>query len=281
MTASRIELTELMALAHPLEVEAGHSDPPPSVDNPFVAMHQMCFVARLETRRQEEELRSLSLQPGATAEHLLVLCDGCLRRVKKGMEAIIVSLCGLLGTPYRYAGGIDLEASLAVRRAYTLFLQADGEVRDDDSQSLVRQIRTVGTRIAILVGKKAYPSMRLKDRLMFRSLQARIIAWLADENQRIAVGKEILSDFDAAASMLRMINHRSELRQHDAGCLDLALKQLSTGQAPSAVATTLAPVLGLDANIDRLLSSGFNIEVSQLIDLLTQILRSMTGVKWT
>ncbi|MEM6794433.1 MAG: hypothetical protein AAF725_10665, partial [Acidobacteriota bacterium] len=116
----------------------------------------------------------------------------------------------------------DIKDSLETRRLYGQFRRAihrPGEPQDLDE--VTAQLRGAAHRIAILRDRKIYPFLRIYDRVPIRRLQKRIQAWLEEAwdpavaAERERQGRQLLSDLVSFAELLKQINNREDLREHD------------------------------------------------------------------
>lgn len=251
-------------------VEAGGASPLQGVED-------VAFLVQLELRQRGERLERLGLlgrrrTPPPTplgaalptpepqsALNVLGECDSVLRRVRKGLGAIDLAIARFSGTEAQLDFSRELDDALRARESYAKFrerLLASGEsVRD-----LRGRMRAAGTQIAVLVGSAAYPLLRVRDRLQLREIQDRILSWLRTEDHDPTAGERVWQDLVSFVEMLRQINRRQELVEHDAGRVVALLPEVERcareGRllGPSEVAG-LASLRGADDALDDLISA--------------------------
>ncbi len=268
---ARLALCRLLdALA---ERPADHLGSPHPVD-------EMCFIARMDISRLSQQLAGLmERQHAANRDQLLLACDHHARRVRKGLEAVSWALSEKLDLSFERLTGTDLVASLAVRREYARLYHQEERPLPDSPEELLARVRSVGNRLSKLMGSSAYGMMRLKDRLMFRELRSRILTWLGSESSSFELGTQLLSDFETATKMLRQINLRAELREHDRLRLEAALTELQRGGAMTLVRKQLRAIYGLDSQLDELLNSPNPPQLQQLLEAVQLLLSTIRGVE--
>ena len=145
--------------------------------------------------------------------------DTGLRRVCKGLitiEAAVREYEGLEPTDRLWS---DIKDSLETRRLYGQFRRAmQRRAEPENLEDVTDHLRQAARRIAILRDRKIYPFLRVYDRVPIRRLQKRIEAWLeqADGPRRKEQdGRHLLSDLCSFAELLKQINNREDLREHD------------------------------------------------------------------
>lgn len=220
--------------------------------SPQIAIADRAFIAVTELRQHRQRLAAqrASMAP----QEIISCCGSALRAVKKCLYAVEPFLCNLENheplLPPRLA------TSLAVRRHYQklwTFALSFGEV---DERSIRRALRGAGTRIAILIGNDVYNLLREDDRFRLRDLQTRILGWLSSEEDPLAALR-IWQDFALFVEMLRQINLREELIEHDRTILQEEFTRLSSPQLrerASGEEGSLRSLIGLDDELDRLLA---------------------------
>lgn len=220
--------------------------------SPQIAIADRAFIAVTELRQHRQRLAAqrASMAP----QEIISCCGSALRAIKKCLYAVEPFLCKLEHhdplLPPRLA------TSLAVRRHYQklwTFALSCGEI---DERSIRRALRGAGTRIAILVGNDVYNLLREDDRFRLRDLQTRILGWLSSEEDPLAALR-IWQDFALFVEMLRQINLREELIEHDRAVLQEELTRrggASLQAEPPADRDALRSLIGLDDELDRLLT---------------------------
>ncbi len=225
----------------------------PIVRPPGAVIGDLAFIAIAELRQHQHRL-SLH-RPTLDAQDIISDCGSALRAIRKSIYALEPLLCELEGTPRLLPP--RLETSLQVRRQYHKlwsFAAAAGTV---DPATARAALRGAGTRIAMLTGCPVYPQLREDDRFRIRELQSRILLWLREGDDEL-VATRLWQDFALFVEMLRQVNLREELIQHDRERVRAALSKL-LGRGESAldeVRKDLVAVTGLDDALDELMASG-------------------------
>ncbi|MEW5737395.1 MAG: hypothetical protein AB1938_00630 [Myxococcota bacterium] len=208
----------------------------------------LAFMARVELRQRHGRL--VTHAPTGEAWEMVCDCGSALRRVRKSMGAIEFALCELECVPRRLRYDSELEVSLAVRRQYRKlwsFTAGQGEVGPVGARAA---LRGAGTLIAMLVGRDEYCQLREGDRLQLRALQRRILAWLGRGDAEPREGYRLWEDFSAFTSMLRLVNLRQELREHDLEALRIARRAWAGEGDRQGALAVLQRLVGLDDELD-------------------------------
>lgn len=214
----------------------------------------VAYMAQVELRQRAARLDGLAWDETTI---LIAECDGALRRVTKALCAIDRAMARASDTPAYLDFLSELELSLRVRRCYARFrsrvLAGGGEVTGPDD--VLAALRRTGTEIAVVVGLPLYPSLRLNDRLQLRGLQQRILAWIRTRD--LGVGLSIWRDVSAFVAILRHVDRRQELFEHDARVVLTAVESLARhGMITDRCFQELARLDGRDDDIDALLAEG-------------------------
>jgi hypothetical protein len=221
----------------------------------FAAIEQMAFMAQLELGQRAERLERVL--PNCDAATLLGECDSSLRRLRKSLNAVGLAISGALGVAPLAEYRSELESSLAIRRALKSFRVRVNKGGEPAPDKLRDRFRYISNQIEILVSWDIYSGMRVRDRLLLRGLQQRLLAWLNGANATPEAGMRIWGDLVACVEMFALVNRRQELVEHDAALFDASLDALSK-QAPElpvddALWRRLRAVEGLDLELDALI----------------------------
>lgn len=226
--------------------------------SPTAAIGDLAFVALTELRQHQHRLQAH--RPSLEKKEILSDCGSALRAIRKSLYALEPLLCEVEKTPRMLPP--RLGSSLEVRRQYHKlwsFAAATGAV---DASNVRTALRGAGTRIAILTGCEIYHLLREDDRFRIRELQERILCWLReiDENDERAatMAVQLWQDFALFVEMLRQVNLREELLDHDRKVLRAAVEELrKNGEASvNSVCEMLnspTGVVGVDDALDELL----------------------------
>jgi hypothetical protein len=224
----------------------------------FEAVEEIAAMAGVELRLREERLARCT--PAAGLAVVLGACDSAVRCVRKVTSAVDAAIAQAEGVAPRLDFTSEVESSLRVRRAYA---KVKKRVLNDGTPSageLYARFRHVGTTLAVLVGWDVYPCLRVRDRLMLRELQERVLAWLRSGAEASAEdGMRLWQDLTSCLEMLSLVNHRQELMQHDVAVLHQLLERFQRLAAASEVddaTLELAERLtGMDEEFDELLGA--------------------------
>ena len=234
------------------------------------AVQDVAFLVQLELRQRAERVAQLGL--GSTSLAVIGECESAVRRVTKGLGAIDQALSRAVGVPPRLDFASELQSSLMVRVAYAKF-RTRMLVLGQPAADLHARLRAAGTQIAILVGREAYPLLRVRDRLQLRDLQHRILAWLRLEERDDVEGERVWQDVATFVDMLTQVNRRQELVEHDARLVAELVRALADVEGPlgSGLAGRLRPLRGLDDELDSLLASREDLRAGALRPMLAAI----------
>lgn len=222
-----------------------------STRSPGAVIGDLAFMAVAELRQHHNRL--LGHRATQDAQEIISDCGCALRAIKKSLYALEPLLCAVEQRPRRLPP--RLGTSLQVRRQYHKlwsFAAATGHV---DPSTARAALRGAGTRIAMLTGAEVYNQLREDDRFRIRELQARILEWLRDGDDEV-IATRLWQDFALFVEMLRQVNLREELIEHDREVLREAVAALTArGEvAVPEVCQMLAMVIGLDDALDALVS---------------------------
>jgi len=215
------------------------------------AVGDIAFLAHLELQQRAERLARVRshARPLAIVEE----CDSALRRVRKALASADVAMARAGIGPPVLDFTSELECSLRVRRGCAKLRRRILAPGEPTPSTIVANLRSAGTAIAMMVGWDIYPAMRVRDRLQLRDLQRRILEWLRDERDPVG-GTRLWQDLVGFLRMLSQINRRQELLAHDAQALGrlVVLLRQGGGAAHEDVPPLLASLEGLDDELDDL-----------------------------
>lgn len=240
---------------------------------PVRAVEELAFLAQLELRQRWERLSRL--QSASHIAPLLTECDSSLRRIAKSLSALDATIAKSTHAPPTLDFRSELTASLQVRRAYGRF-RAETLARGDPPPDRLRaRLRLLGTQIAMLIGSDTYPLMRVRDRLILREFQQRLLHWLRGEHDATpASGFRIWTDFAVCMEMFSHVNRRQELREHDTAVIEAVLAHLRDDTSPklddSTVFDKVVSLQGLSPPLDELLGTAA-LDVGRIEDTLARL----------
>jgi hypothetical protein len=219
---------------------------------PLDALEQVAFMAQLELRQRTERLERVTL--GCEAATLLGECDSALRRLRKSLNAVGLTIARVLGVQPLSDYRSELESSLAVRRGLAGFRTRVTKGGEPSADKLRERFSHISNQIEILVSWDIYSGLRVGDRLLLRGLQQRLLAWLNTRNASPEAGMRLWQDVAACVEMFALVNRRQELVEHDAAFLSQGVAALGTQPIDAAVDATfwrdLRAIEGLDPELD-------------------------------
>lgn len=236
------------------------------------AVEEMAFMAQIELGQRSERLERGGLHWEAAA--LLGECDSSLRRLRKSLNAVGLTIARLLGVPPLAEYRSELESSLAIRRGLKSFRVRVNKGGDPPPNKLRERFRYIANQIEILVSWDIYSGMRVRDRLLLRSLQQRLLAWLNVMNAPADQGTRLWQDIAACVEMFALVNRRQELVEHDTQLLTKLANSLRA-QAPRApveaeLLRQLRAAEGLDLELDGLFDQQ-HLNVETLLTVLDRL----------
>jgi hypothetical protein len=238
-------------------------------------VEELAFMAQLELRQRFERLERVLPAHG----HVTMLdeCDSSLRRTRKAFRAVDAAIAKAESVAPLLDYTSELQQSLVVRRVYAKFRERALDGGEPTAERLKARFRAVGTLVAKLVGEDIYPELRVRDRLLLRDIQQRVLGWLREgEASKSSPGMRLWQDVAACIEMLSLVNRRQELVEHDAQQVHRACSALSGASDGAAlepaVWSGLSALMGIDAELDGLLSAAIRPTVGSLRPTLERLL---------
>jgi hypothetical protein len=216
-------------------------------------VQNLAFVARFGLRRRAAALAELAADAGKW--ELIDAASSALREIGKALGAVDLAVCQLEGLPEPCTFYVtELERSLSIRHAYRIFHHE--VARDVPGLDCSARLRRAANAIAKLVGRPVYPSMRVHDRFMLRTVQKKLHAWLATGGGSNGSGPRLVEDVVHVAELMLKVGERAELRAHDAELALSVAGQLEAERLSLVEARVrLAALQGRDAALDSLLGT--------------------------
>lgn len=216
----------------------------------LVALVQVSCVARMEITRVLERLSP----PPVSADHVVHQGASLYRKVWRGVGVVEEAIARVRQTESQAAAVSSLTTSLRTRKVYAWFRRSLDVDAQPSKDSIQKAIRKIGTRIAALIGKDEYRELRPDDRILFSRLQARILQWLAQPQASFEEGRRLWEDCRAMGDILRQVNLRADLIEHDARLARTLLVGPrgvgETSHVSEDVLARLASLEGLDDELD-------------------------------
>ncbi len=138
-----------------------------------------------------------------------------------------------LDLPTTLAAWLAPAQGLAARAAFATMRDVLSDVALTDQATLeevTTALRRAGTFIARLRGKAVFAQLYVQDQVQLISVQARALTWLRDGSDALS-GVFIWRDIESFLDLLRMVNHRQSLVEHDQRVLH-TLRTLATSALP-------------------------------------------------
>lgn len=172
----------------------------------------VCFAARGELGRVSRSLERV----GTSYEVLLGACESARRKIRRSIGAVVEAVVHISGdeSPLATDHTAEVESAIAIRAMYAKFRRELVNCDEADLHSVNRALRYAAVSIAKMVGSPEFAEVRLTDRSLLLSLQARILRWARGSRGR--EGVQLFKDICTAADLLSAINLRQELKEHDA-----------------------------------------------------------------
>lgn len=241
---------------------------------------EIAFFAKMELRQRIDRVTRAA--DAKDPQHLLVECDGALRRIRKSLSAVDATIAKAEAVPRKLVFETELDTAVWVRQAYGEFRHAVFGGGTPAPEELYKRFRRIGTHIPMLTGKRRYHVIRVQDRLLFRALHARILGWLREHG--IAgdpvSGTRLWQDICGFAEMLKLVNRRQELVAHDRELIEAVLDAMDEGDnAPAAqgIRLLLEPLAGYNDDIDAFLREQEGATLKHCRHYLVEALHSLKG----
>lgn len=219
------------------------------------AAADIAFIAKLEIQGLEREVYISGRE--LDGWRLLELCERVRRHVVKATTALRRTLGSeqgiVLGKDEIYV--TELVRSIRVRRRYAIFRKQVEDAGATCAERPLACMRMVGTSIAILVCRPEYRDFRIGDRMLMRSIQKVLLEYLGDPNGLPQTGQRIWQDVLGALEIMKQVNRRPELLEHDhimLEALEARLEHIHLGDDPSELLERAQSLLGRDEELDRL-----------------------------
>lgn len=243
-------------------------------------LNDVAFFARNELRSCLERLEAAAAAQKHGEMALASSCEASIRRLRKALVSVESTMFEFEGQDAPQRKWYDVEVSLQIRKLYWNLRRETSRL--DPGQPLADRLRAVLYRIVAFRELNVYPLLRVDDRVALRQLLSRILEWLHSESRGEAEGQHIWRDLEAFAGLLVQVSHRQELRDHDLALLRRAQHQLfpyegrSPRTMPPGLHAELQKLLGLDAELDRLILAGDRGRVETWRAPLERLQRSLT-----
>lgn len=209
-------------------------------------------------------------------------CDSGLRTLKRTLISVESALHEFEGLEPPKREWSDLEISLRTRRLYTELCREVLRSPLPEDRALPDRLATVHDRLDHLRELDVYPLLRFDDRVTMRELRRRISAWIVAETHDLLAGGRLWQDVVGFSQLLKEVNHRQELRQHDRALVRRVYHQLFGRAGHIAdfsddLLAQLDALYGLDDELDDLLALGARADLASWRDVLARVLRRVSS----
>ncbi|MEM1206590.1 MAG: hypothetical protein AAGN66_25370 [Acidobacteriota bacterium] len=222
-------------------------------------VEDLTHIVEYEVRKELEGIENNDVED-STTWHLGITAVQLLSKVLKGATAIENAYCQELGLESEISHVAEVATAIEIRRSYMKFWRALDRTPPETPQQVEQRLRSSATLIARLRGRPVFLDLRPLDRRLLLSLHRRIQEWLVSGGST-EPGLQVWHEVTAFADLLRMINSRMELVEHDMGLVPELLAILGTyepGYRPLALDEALLHQLlrlqGRDDALDELLA---------------------------
>ncbi len=208
--------------------------------------------------------------------------DAGLGRAAQALIPIESAMREYEGLPAMRRRWENIDDSLEIRRQYDMLWRAVQRAGNPAADEIETAIRKIGHRIAILRRLKIYPLLRVDDRLSIRKLQKRVFAYLEQPGE--VDGHSLWQDLVAFFGLLRQVNNRHELREHDRQLVltihyELGRKIAVRDRMPPEILERLDPLLGRDDDLDRILRSPGDFRPRDCLAVLERLRDELLGAE--
>ncbi len=223
------------------------------------AIADIAFFSSRELHLRKSTVEQISAS-GDTWEIIGEL-GSALRKVYKAFTAIEAAICRQTDLSPVLGFSTELHRSLKVRRVYARFQEAIAGDAEPHHEELRERLRGVAVNIAKMIGRDIYSELRITDRVHLRELQHRVLGWLKRADPNPKTGMRLWQDCAGFAMLLREVNKRQELQQHDhqlIGKMKRCLAEMAADEAPipENFLEQARPLYGMDAELDALIRRG-------------------------
>jgi len=241
------------------------------------------FFAQVELNALRAGLGALS---DDDSQELVSACARVLGRISSASISLERLLAASDGVPSEMERLSGVPLSLQTRVAYAKFrreVMAGGwMVWPAPRVEVHRRVRLAGTAIAKLMGAEVYGHLRCSDRMELKGLQERILQWLRSGEGRLARdGFALWEDVASFAELLRQVNHRQELHEHDAALARRMVRELASAAETEPIGPARLSLFhaleGRSDEIDALLDEGEHAPVSRWTALMSSIVGHSLG----
>ncbi|MEL7061889.1 MAG: hypothetical protein AAGN46_17820 [Acidobacteriota bacterium] len=230
----------------------------------------ICAVIRNDLQSERDKLDGHE-ERDTSAWDLGIRAVGTLARTARAAAALENHYCAEMGLERELSIASGTEAALAIRRGYGKFRRSINSSSTGDA--VEARLRRGATAIARLIGSNIFLELRAHDRQILMSLQKRIRKWFASDRQS-EDGQRLVQDLVGFGMLLREINRRAELVEHDARLLPELQSLVAQSPADaqpledSFLLGRLRRLAGASDSIDRLLAEPSDASAADVLKAL-------------
>lgn len=237
----------------------------------FEELADLCFIAAVECRACLKELDVLS--SASEPFTLLVVMERSQSRLSASLCAVETRLARMSGHDSK-TRHVDLgRKSLRARALIARFRRRITSVARQAGSDMEKRVRSIGNSFAWLLGHDHFSNLRASDRLTAKTLHRRTLEWLRSSESTDDDGRRLGHDVTAFIELLRLINRRPEIVQHDLRNVLEILSVLADsdphGPLPCSVVEPLNSILGRDESLDEML--GTDADVARVLARLLEV----------
>ncbi|HEV8629576.1 MAG TPA: hypothetical protein VGV61_04600 [Thermoanaerobaculia bacterium] len=239
----------------------------------------LLFLARTELRGALQDLIAAIDQEDFL--RVASSCDSGLRTLKRTLISVESALYDFEGLEPPTRQWSDLEVSLKTRRLYAELRREILRAVQPRDDRLPDRLAAVHDRLDRLRELDFYPLLRFDDRVTMRELRRRLSGWVIAEPHDLVAGRRLWQDLVGFGELLKEINHRQELRQHDRMLVRRAYHQLfgrsaHVHQVHEDLLYQLDALHGLDDELDSLLLRREQGELGRWREVLARLLQRLS-----
>lgn len=187
-------------------------------------------------------------------------CDTGYRHLRRALISVESAIFEFEGREPPVRPWVDLSSSLKIRQAFGRLRRSVLGDDNDAALPVADRLARIAERLVALRGEHFYPLLRFDDRVAVRRLYQRIVDWQEGRAEEEVTGQRLWRDVVGFTELLRQVNHREELREHDLKSLSGLLQEMRSDGADEPSISEKAHKLlwslqGLDNELDGVLEA--------------------------
>lgn len=219
----------------------------------------LCSGILLDLRLSANQLEPLQVAASAREdrEEVLTATAACLHKIRKAATAVDRVLAQVDGHDPALTTTIELESSLRTRKEYVHYRRAVMGSGPPSSERLLDRLCRAAIAFMRMQAKSMYCDLRLSDRLELQAMHERVSAWVEAPQHDLEEGRRLWQDCAGLAELLKQINLRSDLIDHDKQLMGRLVPLLAAMDAsrplPDEIFDQAKRLLGRDDAVDSLI----------------------------